>query len=79
MESSHRPGVHTYRIAHSGSDGQVPREFEFEAPDAAAALFETRLLAPTESRVSLEEDGRELATVELSPDGFWFVSRTTGR
>lgn len=70
---------HTYRIAHSGSDGRIPREIEFEAVDAAAALFEARLLAPLERPVLIKEDGRELATVQMALEGFWSVSQNANR
>lgn len=70
---------HTYRIAHSGSDGRLPRFVEFEARDAALALFETRQLAPAECPVMISEDGRLLGTVQLALEGFWSVSDTVSR
>ncbi len=68
--------AHTYRLAHSGHDGSLPREIEFEGRDAAAALFEAQRLAPAECPVLIKEDGQEIATVRLSADGFWSVSAT---
>lgn len=64
---------HTYRVKHRGSDGRLPRETEFEAPDAATALLWVQAFAPSERPVVLMEDGRELATVQLALEGFWTV------
>lgn len=79
MKHSPSSKAHTYRIAHSGSDGRLPREIEFEAPDASVALLETRQLAPAEQPIVIKEDGRELATVRFSLEGFWSVSGSADR
>lgn len=65
--------LHTYRTKHHGSDGQLPQEREFEANDAAVALLKIQPGVPLERPIVLMEDGRELATMRLAPEGYWTV------
>lgn len=69
-------GRHTYRLVHSGRDGRLRRDTEFEAVDAACALFEAQRFIPAECTISINEDGKALGNVNLALEGFWTVSRS---
>jgi hypothetical protein len=71
-----RRQLHTYRLKMIDDGRGLPRDIEFEASGAAAALHMTHELCGAR-KVQLYEDGRKLADVQLSArEGFWMVGGT---
>lgn len=74
MVSQLRPKPHSYRIEHPENEAQPACMTEFEAKDAASALFRLQKLLPRGGSVFMYEDGRSLGRVDLDSFGFWTVS-----
>lgn len=64
--------IHTYRLKFSDDGRGVPKDVEFEAPDAAMALLIAQREASNRS-AELWCDGRRLCTIRRSNLGVWEI------